>query len=241
MQRLRKISVLILLALTLLNGCRTWNCSSNEYGSGGLCIKCSLNCKSCIGQNYNCTTCNTGYFLNATRCLTCPYKCKTCDGNGKCLECLDGATPSEDAANPCGDPSANDIPIRNACFYALITAVGLTFLYLLWDWFGCDGKSNQVTAAKPETREMMSIAQEPKYIKAELYQTAEAKPKTPIPSMNFASVQLGDSINSQPPGKIEGFVSRVQNKGKLQPGKPEILNRKGSASPQNSQKSNPVK
>ena len=228
------IRLLLIVCSLLASDALTWECSSSEYLSGGICLKCGLNCLNCVQTSTKCTACSTGYYLSGDVCVPCPYKCESCGTDGKCNACIDGEVSLEEPGSPCGDPSASDIPIRNACFYALIVAVGLTFLVMLWDWFGC-GSKNSVEPDRIQAKQVLpnDSSTSEKFQKAQLITTHEPKP---TPSMNFASVQLGDGLVVQPQEKIDSFVSRLNKKPKAPNGKPEILKGTATQSPKNSQK-----
>ena len=49
---------------------------SSFVGKGGLCISCSVECKSCT--ILGCTSCDQGYYLSGSSCLTCSSNCLTC-------------------------------------------------------------------------------------------------------------------------------------------------------------------
>lgn len=73
------------------------SCPSGTYADGKYCKNCPDHCKNC-SQSNSCTTCDTNYYLTATKeCSTCDYsnsvvivgnECKTCSSN--CEKCVPG-------------------------------------------------------------------------------------------------------------------------------------------------------
>lgn len=72
------------------SGVRTCGCQSNQFlkttVSPYLCVACSVLCLTCTDVNV-CSSCNAGYYLQASTCLLCMPVCKTCTTGTTCATC----------------------------------------------------------------------------------------------------------------------------------------------------------
>ena len=59
--------------------------SSSIAGKGGLCVSCSLECRSC--SVLGCTSCNQRYYLAGASCLPCSSNCLSCLSSTFCTKC----------------------------------------------------------------------------------------------------------------------------------------------------------
>ena len=72
------------------SGVRSCGCQSNQFlkttVSPYLCVACSALCLTCTDVNV-CSSCNAGYYLQASTCLLCMPVCKTCTTGTTCATC----------------------------------------------------------------------------------------------------------------------------------------------------------
>ena len=81
-----------------LDGCECEACEEGYFLNDQQCKKCNDTCKTCEGNENNCTICSKNSFMNENNiCEKCDDTCKTCEGNKyNCTICVENSFMNED-------------------------------------------------------------------------------------------------------------------------------------------------